>query len=177
MRDVFSGTHTDGWPERPEEVNDPRPSARTSPPLEATEPSVEVRSDARSFEDLGHNWFYIEASPAMQEVRHQVCQVAGVDVPVLLLGESGTGKEVVARLIHKLSQRAGRPFTKVNCAALPVELLESELFGYEAGAFTGAQRAKPGRFEICHTGTLLLDDIAEMPIPPQAKLLHVLQDG
>ncbi len=177
MRDVFPWVRTDGWPGRPEEVDDPRPSARTSPPLETTEPSVEVRSEARSFEVLGHNWFYVEASPAMQEVRNQVCQVAGVDVPVLLLGESGTGKEVVARLIHKLSHRAGRTFTKVNCAALPAELLESELFGYEAGAFTGAQHAKPGRFEICHKGTLLLDEIAEMPIPPQAKLLHVLQDG
>jgi two-component system, NtrC family, response regulator AtoC len=132
---------------------------------------------APDVEELGNNWFYVAASPAMREVRKQVSQVASIDVPVLLLGESGTGKEVIARLLHKQSRRAHRTFMKVNCAALPVELLESELFGYEAGAFTGAQHAKPGKFEICHKGTLFLDEIAEMPIPPQAKLLHVLQDG
>src|SRR6266404_9073173 len=113
----------------------------------------------------------------MRKIRSQSALVANVDIPVLLLGESGTGKEVVARLIHKLSPRAHRTFLKVNCAALPAELLESELFGYEAGAFTGATRAKPGKFEVCRGGTLLLDEIAEMPILPQAKLLHVLQDG
>lgn len=128
-------------------------------------------------EDLGNNWFYVAASAGMGEVRKQVSQVAKIDIPVLLLGESGTGKEVIARLLHKQSHRAHRTFMKVNCAALPVELLESELFGYEAGAFTGAHHAKPGKFEICHKGTLFLDEIAEMPIPPQAKLLHVLQDG
>jgi two-component system response regulator AtoC len=120
---------------------------------------------------------FVAASPGMQDVRKQVMQIANVDVPVLLLGESGTGKEVIARLIHKFSQRASNTFMKVNCAALPAELLESELFGHEAGAFTGALRAKPGKFEVCHRGTLLLDEIAEMPIIPQAKLLHVLQDG
>ena len=113
----------------------------------------------------------------MQDVRKQVMQIADVNVPVLLLGESGTGKEVIARLIHKFSSRAQQTFMKVNCAALPAELLESELFGHEAGAFTGATRAKPGKFEVCHRGTLLLDEIAEMPVVPQAKLLHVLQDG
>jgi two-component system, NtrC family, response regulator AtoC len=96
---------------------------------------------------------------------------------VLLLGESGTGKEIIARLIHKKSARAHRPFMKVNCAALPAELLESELFGYESGAFTGANKAKPGKFELCNKGTLLLDEIGEMPTSLQAKLLHVLQDG
>ncbi len=99
-----------------------------------------------------------------------------MDVPILLLGESGTGKEVVARLIHKLSLRAHRTFLKVNCAALPADLLESELFGYEAGAFTGANHSKPGKFELSHKGTILLDEIAEMPPALQAKLLHVLQD-
>jgi len=103
-------------------------------------------------------------------------RLAKVDVSVLLLGESGTGKEVLARLIHNSSARAGRTFLKVNCAALPGDLLESELFGYEAGAFTGASRAKPGKFELCDKGTILLDEIGEMLPNIQAKLLHVLQD-
>jgi DNA-binding NtrC family response regulator len=127
-------------------------------------------------EDLGGDLFFVAASPAMRRVRAQVEQVARVDVPILLLGESGTGKEIVARLIHKLSPRAQRTFLKVNCAALPAELLESELFGYEAGAFTGATRPKPGKFELCDKGTILLDEIGEMPVGMQAKLLHVLQD-
>src|SRR5437867_301673 len=120
---------------------------------------------------------FIAVSPAMQEIRHQVLQIANIDIPVLLLGETGTGKEVVARLIHRSSCRAHRTFMKVNCAALPAELLESELFGYEAGAFTGASKSKPGKFEIAHKGTLLLDEIGEMSAALQAKLLHVLQDG
>jgi transcriptional regulator with PAS, ATPase and Fis domain len=128
-------------------------------------------------EVLGEDCVFLAASPAMQEVHKQVMQIANTDVPVLLLGESGTGKEVIARLITKFSTRSHRTFMKVNCAALPAELLESELFGHEAGAFTGATRSKPGKFEVCHRGTLLLDEIAEMPIVPQAKLLHVLQDG
>jgi transcriptional regulator with PAS, ATPase and Fis domain len=102
--------------------------------------------------------------------------VANVDIPVLLLGESGTGKEVLGRLIHKLSKRAHRTFLKVNCAAVPADLLESELFGYEQGAFTGANHTKPGKFELCNRGTILLDEIGEMPPLLQAKLLHVLQD-
>jgi transcriptional regulator with PAS, ATPase and Fis domain len=130
-----------------------------------------------NIEKLDGQWAYVAHSPAMREVRKQVGLVANIDVPVLILGESGTGKEVIARLIHKLSTRANRKFLKVNCAALPVELLESELFGYEAGAFTGAHQARAGKFETCDKGTILLDEIAEMPIPPQAKLLHVLQDG
>jgi two-component system, NtrC family, response regulator AtoC len=93
-----------------------------------------------------------------------------------LLGESGTGKEVLGRLVHKLSPRAHRTFLKVNCAAVPADLLESELFGYEAGAFTGANHPKPGKFELCNKGTILLDEIGEMPPLLQAKLLHVLQD-
>jgi transcriptional regulator with PAS, ATPase and Fis domain len=103
--------------------------------------------------------------------------VAKFDFPVLLLGESGTGKEVLAHLIHKYSDRAHRTFLKVNCAAVPSELLESELFGYEPGAFTGANKAKPGKFELCNKGTLLLDEIGEMSPALQAKLLQVLQDG
>ncbi len=131
----------------------------------------------RLVEMLDSRRVFVAVSPAMREVRRQIEQVAGIDAPVLLLGESGSGKEVMAQLIHKHSQRASRTFLKVNCAALPVELLESELFGYEAGAFTGARQAKAGKFEVCNRGTLLLDEIAEMPTAPQAKLLHVLQDG
>src|SRR3954469_24067090 len=127
-------------------------------------------------EDLGDETFFVAASPNMRKLRSQAALVANVDIPVLMLGESGTGKEVMARLIHKLSPRAHRMFLKVNCAAVPADLLESELFGYEAGAFTGANHAKPGKFELCNKGTILLDEIGEMPPGLQAKLLHVLQD-
>jgi two-component system response regulator AtoC len=105
-----------------------------------------------------------------------VLQIAPVDVPVFICGESGVGKEVVARMIHIRSNRRSQPFIKVNCAALPGELLESELFGYEQGAFTGAVRSKPGKFEQANKGTIFLDEIAEMSPHLQAKLLHVLQD-
>ncbi len=128
-------------------------------------------------EELADDVFFIAASPQMRKIRSQAALVANVDIPVLLLGESGTGKEVLARLIHKLSPRAHRTFLKVNCAAVPADLLESELFGYEPGAFTGATHAKPGKFELCNKGTILLDEIGEMPPQLQAKLLHVLQDG
>jgi two-component system response regulator AtoC len=104
-------------------------------------------------------------------------QVADTNATVLLLGESGVGKGIVARLLHERSSRRERPFIRVNCAALPVELLESELFGYERGAFTGALRRKPGKFELAHGGTLLLDEVADLPLPLQGKLLHALQDG
>lgn len=127
-------------------------------------------------EEVADDVFFIAASPAMRKIRSQAALVAHVDIPVLLLGESGTGKEVLARLIHKLSRRAHRTFLKVNCAAVPADLLESELFGYEPGAFTGATHAKPGKFELCNKGTILLDEIGEMPPALQAKLLHVLQD-
>jgi two-component system response regulator AtoC len=116
-------------------------------------------------------------SSKMQPVCDMVTKVAGTNTTVLLRGESGVGKEVVARAIHLASPRAARQFLKVNCAALPSELLESELFGHEKGAFTGAYRQKPGKFEAAHQGTLLLDEIGEMPLRLQAKLLHVLQDG
>src|SRR4051795_7353102 len=127
-------------------------------------------------EELCDDVFFVAASPAMRKIRSQAALVANVDIPVLMLGESGTGKEVLARLIHKLSPRAHRTFLKVNCAAVPGDLLESELFGYEPGAFTGATHAKPGKFELCNKGTILLDEIGEMPPMLQAKLLHVLQD-
>jgi DNA-binding NtrC family response regulator len=131
---------------------------------------------AGDVEELCDDVFFVAASPAMRKIRSQAALVANVDIPVLLLGESGTGKEVLARLIHKLSPRAHRTFLKVNCAAVPADLLESELFGYEAGAFTGATHPKPGKFELCNKGTILLDEIGEMPPGLQAKLLHVLQD-
>jgi len=128
-------------------------------------------------EELAEDQFFVAASPVMRKLRSEAALVANVDIPVLMLGESGTGKEVMARLIHKLSPRAHRTFLKVNCAAVPADLLESELFGYEAGAFTGANHAKPGKFELCNKGTILLDEIGEMPTTLQAKLLHILQDG
>ena len=131
---------------------------------------------AGEVEELCDDVFFVAASPAMKKIRSQAALVANVDIPVLLLGESGTGKEVLARLVHKLSPRAHRTFLKVNCAAVPADLLESELFGYEAGAFTGATHPKPGKFELCNKGTILLDEIGEMPPVLQAKLLHVLQD-
>ncbi|MCP3143309.1 sigma-54-dependent transcriptional regulator [Pyxidicoccus xibeiensis] len=118
----------------------------------------------------------ISSSPSMRRARALVERIADTDVPVLLLGESGTGKEVIAREIHARSQRRGKPFIKVNCAALPGELLESELFGHERGAFTGATAEKPGKFELADQGTIFLDEIGEMAIRLQAKLLQVLQD-
>lgn len=119
---------------------------------------------------------FLAASPQMVRIRQQILQIAPVDVPVFICGESGVGKEVVARMIHLRSKRRNQPFVKVNCAALPGELLESELFGFEQGAFTGAVRAKPGKFEMANKGTIFLDEIAEMSPHLQAKLLHVLQD-
>lgn len=142
-----------------------------------TPPEIPQTSSHAEVEELSDDLFFVAASPAMRKIRSQVGLVANVDIPVLVLGESGTGKEILARLIHKMSPRAHRTFLKVNCAALPADLLESELFGYEPGAFTGADRSKPGKFELCNKGTILLDEIGEMPPTLQAKLLHVLQDG
>jgi DNA-binding NtrC family response regulator len=126
---------------------------------------------------LDKNTSFVAASKCMHQIESQCRLVAGADIPVLILGESGTGKEVATLLIHKLSARGQRHFMKVNCAAMPADLLESELFGYEQGAFTGAVKAKPGKFEICNHGTIFLDEIGEMPAVLQAKLLQVLQDG
>ncbi len=116
-------------------------------------------------------------SPKMEEVKQTIEQVADTTATVLIRGESGTGKEVVARMVYGHSTRREKPFVKVNCAAIPHELLESELFGYEPGAFTGANRQKLGKFELANNGTLFLDEISEMHPALQAKLLHVLQDG
>ncbi|HEV2112760.1 MAG TPA: sigma-54 dependent transcriptional regulator, partial [Terriglobales bacterium] len=116
-------------------------------------------------------------SPKMEEVKLTIEQVADTNATVLIRGESGAGKEVVARMIYSSSSRAEKPFVKLNCAAIPSELLESELFGYEPGAFTGASRQKLGKFEQANYGTIFLDEISEMHPALQAKLLHVLQDG
>ncbi len=113
----------------------------------------------------------------MRAMHASVDQLAHTDIPVVLQGETGAGKEVVAREIHGRSDRRDRPFVKINCAAVPLELLESELFGYERGAFTGAMASKPGKFEVADGGTILLDEIGDMDLKLQAKLLHVLQDG
>ena len=124
--------------------------------------------------------FYSEllgSSNQMREVRELIDRVADTDVTVLVRGESGTGKELVARAVHEASTRRERTFVKVNCAALPSELLESELFGFERGAFTGAIQQKPGKFEFAHRGTMFLDEISEMALGLQSKLLQVLQDG
>jgi len=116
-------------------------------------------------------------SPALRRVREQIAQVSGTDSTVLIQGETGTGKELVARAIHARSRRAERPLIKLNCAALPRELVESELFGHEKGAFTGAVQQRRGRFELADGGTLFLDEVGELPLEAQAKLLRVLQDG
>jgi two-component system, NtrC family, response regulator AtoC len=117
------------------------------------------------------------ASPKMLEARQIIREAARVDVTVLVTGETGTGKELVARAIHHFSGRRAGPFVKVNCAAMPRELLESELFGFERGAFTGAHKLKIGKFEAAHHGTMFLDEIGDLHPALQAKLLHVLQDG
>jgi two-component system response regulator AtoC len=128
-------------------------------------------------EELDNNRFFMAASPTMMQLYRDIRVLAPVDIPVLILGESGVGKEIVAMLLHKYHANSEKKLLNINCAALPTELLESELFGYEAGAFTGATKSKPGIFELANKGTLLLDEIGEMSPQMQAKLLHVLQDG
>ena len=140
-------------------------------------PDQQIASEDIDEIPLDDNISFVRCSKRMREIESRCRLVARADIPVLILGESGTGKEVAAMLIHKMSARSQRSFLKVNCAAMPADLLESELFGYEQGAFTGAVRSKPGKFEICDKGTILLDEIAEMPPTLQAKLLQVLQDG
>jgi len=119
----------------------------------------------------------IGRSRPMTELMEKVRKVAKTKTTVLILGESGTGKELIARAIHQLSDRANAPFVTINCAAIPRELLESELFGYEKGAFTGAETRKPGKFELAHGGTIFLDEIAEMDPSLQPKLLRIIEDG
>jgi len=126
-------------------------------------------------EDTGDR--IVGRSPAMLEIFKKIGQVAESDVTVLLQGDTGTGKELIARAIYHHSKRVNKPFLPVNCAAMPESLLESELFGHEKGAFTGADNRKIGKFEQCNTGTMFLDEIGDMPLPIQAKWLRVLQDG
>ena len=128
------------------------------------------QSDERRFEQI------IGASPALESVLEQVERVAPTQATVLIEGETGTGKELIARAIHNLSTRSGRAFVKVNCAAIPLDLLESELFGHEKGAFTGAIAQKIGRFEAADRGTLFLDEVGDIPLGLQPKLLRVLQE-
>jgi len=142
--------------------------------LENTDPDAPTAGEAI---EVAEGVYFFSATAQMRQLRAHAMQVAKYDFPVLILGESGTGKEVLAQLIHKYSDRSHRTFMKINCAAMPSELLESELFGYEPGAFTGANKSKPGKFELCNKGTLLLDEIGEMSPALQAKLLQVLQDG
>jgi transcriptional regulator with GAF, ATPase, and Fis domain len=127
-------------------------------------------SDQRRFEQVIGN------SPALESVLEQVERVASTDSTVLIQGETGTGKELIARAVHNLSSRCGRTFVKLNCAAIPLDLLESELFGHEKGAFTGAIAQKVGRFEMADKGTLFLDEVGDIPLALQPKLLRVLQE-
>jgi two-component system, NtrC family, response regulator AtoC len=136
---------------------------------------VDIAEPKEILLDNGHS--FVRSSKRMRQIEAQANLVARSDIPVLILGESGTGKEILALFTHKMSLRCNRMFLKINCAAMPAELLESELFGHEQGAFTGATKMKPGKFEICDGGTIFLDEIGEMPAALQAKLLHVLQDG
>jgi formate hydrogenlyase transcriptional activator len=136
----------------------------------ATFGSVDRDRAQRRFEQI------IGSSPALESVLEQVEQVAPTDSTVLIQGETGTGKELIARATHNLSSRCGRPFIKLNCAAIPFDLLESELFGHEKGAFTGAIAQKVGRFELADKGTLFLDEVGDIPPGLQPKLLRVLQE-
>ena len=119
----------------------------------------------------------VSKSANFQKILQQIEQVAATDATVLILGESGTGKELITRAVHHISNRSKKPLVKVNCATLPANLIESELFGHEKGAFTGAMERKIGRFELADGGTLFLDEIGELPVELQAKLLRVLQEG
>jgi two-component system response regulator AtoC len=142
------------------------PAAPASPADEGDDPAAQIRRQVALWQ-----------SPRMGDVWEVIQQAARVDVTVLVEGETGTGKDVVARAIHQLSSRRTQPFVKVNCAAMPRELLESELFGHERGAFTGAHQTQPGKFELANRGTIFLDEIGDLHPALQAKLLHVLQDG
>jgi two-component system response regulator AtoC len=136
-----------------------------------------VSSLAQSIGDIPLETVVFGQSEAMHALRSRLDRVASANVPVLIHGESGTGKDIIARMVHSRSPWKTGPFVKVNCPAIPGTLLESELFGYERGAFTGAYGSKPGRVELAHRGTLFLDEISELDMPLQSKLLQLLQDG
>jgi two-component system response regulator AtoC len=160
-----------GKPFSPEELHKVLKEAFESRPAPAARPAPPERTRNKTQETAFGNW-----SSSMQEVYAMAAAVGPSDTPVLIQGETGVGKEVLARHLHSLSRRAHKPFFKLNCAALPSELVESELFGYQRGAPTGAFQGKPGMFELADGGTLLLDEIGDMDFKLQAKLLQVLQD-
>src|SRR5580698_5738115 len=139
--------------------------------------TLSVTTLAQSLGEVPPDQIIFGHSEVMQSVRARLSKVAAANVPVLITGESGTGKDIIARLIHSLSPWKVGPYVKVNCPAIPGTLLESELFGYEKGAFTGAFGSKPGRVEMAHRGTLFLDEISELDLSLQSKLLQLLQDG
>src|SRR5439155_21322469 len=152
-------------------VSDPGPAATAKLAAQQSPPSMVFGAVY-----LGEYFGLLDGSPAIRAVRKIVESIADTDATVLLRGESGVGKDVVARAIHSASRRHQAPFVKVNCAAIPEGLLESEFFGHERGAFTGAHRRKLGQSELAHRGTTYLDEVADLPLALQAKLLHVLQD-
>jgi len=143
--------------------------------LERNQLKQQVKELQTELEVKGEQASFVGDSQSMQKVRDIIEQVANSELTVLIRGESGTGKEIAARLLHQLSNRKGKPFVKVNCAAIPRDLLEAELFGYEKGAFTGAHKTKQGRFESAEKGTIFLDEIGDMSLELQSKLLQVLE--
>src|SRR5215472_5624471 len=145
--------------------------------LPPVKPSFQTCLPKREQKARSSSWLMFCRSEAMKEVRKRATKIAGTNIPVLLCGPKGSGKEVLARWIHNHSAVVSGQFVKVNCAAIPGTLLESELFGFEKGAFTGAHSTKPGRVELAHNGTLFLDGIADLDMSSQSKLLQFLQDG
>jgi DNA-binding NtrC family response regulator len=165
-------------PDDPEGLGEIALDAAIKSAIEKTRLVSEISELRRQLsDDQDRAFLFWGDSPDMKSIASVIEQVSDSDVTVLIRGESGVGKELVARAIHQRSPRKDRPFVKVNCAALPAELLESELFGHEKGAFTGAAMTRIGKFEQADTGTIFLDEIGEMKAALQAKLLHVLQDG
>ncbi len=154
-------------------------TARAFAQIEALSKKLELENEYLREEVTASEAFgeLVGKGPALENVARQIDLVAATDATVLILGESGTGKELVAREIHRRSKRSGKPLIKVNCAAVPRELYESEFFGHARGAFTGALRDRVGRFELAENGTLFLDEVGEIPLELQAKLLRVLQEG
>ncbi len=160
---------------RPLESNQLEMAIRRNLFAASEETETDITGD--DVEPVGNDSFFIGVSPIMRKLRAQVALLAEIDLPVFIFGELGSGKETIARLLHKLSVRSGFTFARVNCAALPEELLEREIFGYEAGEAPALLRARRGKLELCDRGTILLDEIAEMPLRLQARLVQVLQSG